>query len=70
MMMEMGGPGLMMVFPFLLFIVYLALLLFTVYFMLSVLRFMKQKNEDDALLNQKLDLLLASLAKRGERQED
>lgn len=62
-MMDMVGPGIFMLFWVLL---YLAFFGFIVYFMIAVLKFMKQKNEHDAQLNQKLDLLLTHLAKREE----
>jgi len=47
--------------PLILMFIYLFILIFIGYFLISVLQFMRQKNKDDALLLQKMDELSKQL---------
>ena len=47
--------------PLILMFIYLFILIFISYFLISVLQFMRQKNKDDALLLQKVDELSKQL---------
>jgi len=55
---SIGFSGVMMFIPFLIMI---ALYVFVIYVLVSVLRFMKRKNELDQARNEKLDKLIQVL---------
>lgn len=58
--MDLGGPGIAMLFPLL---ITLAVYVFVIYVLVSVLRFMKRKNQLDQERNEKLDKLIQVLEK-------
>ncbi|QQE75492.1 hypothetical protein KDJ56_05855 [Brevibacillus composti] len=52
------------------FLIVLAFYGFILYFLFSVLRFMKEKTENDRARNQKLDLLISQLQKSKRENEE
>ncbi|USG67105.1 hypothetical protein NDK47_07380 [Brevibacillus ruminantium] len=64
--MDIGfGPSLMMIMYFLVIVAFYG---FILYFLISVLRFMKNKTENDRAQNQKLDSLIQMLKERSEKE--